>query len=181
MLYVIINSGPPLSESLCTVNIGNLRGTSNPLQLSFDNAAPLVLFCRTVQEQFQTLKNEIEGLKKASADEMLQNESLTITLKKTQSEEANLKRLIAVGQEKKESLETQLSTVHKVLEQTDKELLDVMSVSICTVKCNNLLFSNLFPFILQAEPTLLLGCVCFPLQYHSVQKGNTLKKEYHSN
>ncbi|XP_023727369.1 coiled-coil domain-containing protein 40 isoform X2 [Cryptotermes secundus] len=81
---------------------------------------------RKVQEEFQTLNNEIEGLKRASADEMLQNERLTIILKKNQSEEANLERLIALGKKKKENLEIQLSAVHKVLEQTDKEMQVVM-------------------------------------------------------
>lgn len=65
---------------------------------------------------------------------MLQNESLTIMLKKTQSEAANLERLIAIGQKKKENLEIQLSSVHKVLEQTDKEMQVVMLVSVCAVE-----------------------------------------------
>jgi hypothetical protein len=65
---------------------------------------------------------------------MLQNESLTIMLKKTQSEAANLERLIAMGKKKNEDLEIQLSTVHKMLEQTDKEMQAVTSVSVCAVR-----------------------------------------------
>lgn len=65
---------------------------------------------------------------------MLQNERLTIILKRIQSEEANLERLIALGKKKKESLETELSAVHKMLEQTDKEMQAVMSVSVHTVE-----------------------------------------------
>lgn len=114
--------------------MSHLTKISSPLQFSFYYVPSLFLFCSTVQEEFRTLNNEIEGLKRASADEMLQSERLTIILKKNQSEDANLGRLIALGKKKKESLEIQLSAVHKVLEQTDKEMKVVMSVSVHAVE-----------------------------------------------
>jgi hypothetical protein len=80
-------------------------------------------------------------LKRASDDETLQNERLTIILKKIQSEEANLERLIALGKKKKESLETQLSAVHKMLDQTDKEMQVVMLVSVHAVKHKKIITS----------------------------------------
>ncbi|XP_021931988.1 coiled-coil domain-containing protein 40 isoform X2 [Zootermopsis nevadensis] len=81
-----------------------------------------------VKQQLQTLINEIEGFKKASVEEMLKNEHLTIILKKIHSEEANLKRLIAVEEGKKGALEIQLASVHNMLEQTDKDVQEVMLV-----------------------------------------------------
>lgn len=81
-----------------------------------------------------TLNNEIEGFKKASTDEMLKNERLTIILKKIRSEEANLKRLTSLLDEKKSTIETQLSVVHSILEQTDKEMQEVMLVSVHVVE-----------------------------------------------
>lgn len=114
--------------------MSHLTKISSPLQFFFYYVPSLFLSRSKVQEEFQTLNNEIEGLKRASADEMLQNERLTIILKKNQSEEANLERLIALGKKKKESLEIQLSAVHKVLEQTDKEMQVVMSVSVHAVE-----------------------------------------------
>ena len=98
-------------------------------------ASFFVLFCSKVQEQFVTLNNEIEGFKRASKDEMLKNERLTIILKKIHSEEANLKRLTSVWEEKRNTVEMQLSAVHSMLEQTDKEMQEVMLVSVSVVKC----------------------------------------------
>jgi hypothetical protein len=93
-----------------------------------------LLFCSKVQEQFITLNNEIEGFKRASKDEMLKNERLTIILKKIRSEEANLKRLTSVWEEKRNTVGMQLSAAHSMLEQTDKEMQAVMLVSVCVVK-----------------------------------------------
>jgi hypothetical protein len=103
--------------------------------LFYYTAAPFVfLFCSKVQEQFVTLNNEIEGLKRASKDEMLKNEHLTIILKKIHSEEANLKHLTSVWEEKGNTVEMQLSAVHSMLEQTDKEMQGIMLVSVHVVK-----------------------------------------------
>jgi hypothetical protein len=114
--------------------MSHLTKISSPLKFSFYYVLSLFLTHSKVQEEFRTLNNEIEGFKRASADEMLQNERLTIILKKNQSEEANLERLIALGKKKKESLEMQLSAVHKLLEQTDKEMQVVMLVSVHAVE-----------------------------------------------
>jgi hypothetical protein len=95
----------------------------------FYYAASLFLFCSKVQEQFITLNNEIEGFKRASKDEMLKNERLTIILKKIHSEEANLKRLTSVLEEKRNTVETHLSAVHSMLEQTDREMQEITLVS----------------------------------------------------
>jgi hypothetical protein len=88
------------------------------------------LFCSKDKEQIQTVVNENEGFKKASVEEMLKNEYLTIILKKIHSEEANLKRMISVEEEKKGALEIHLSAVHKMLGQTDKEMQEVILVSV---------------------------------------------------
>jgi hypothetical protein len=95
----------------------------------FYYAASLFLFCSKVQEQFITLNNEIESFKRASKDEMLKNERLTIILKKIRSDEANLKRPTSVLEEKRNIVEMQLSAVHSMLEQTDKEMQEVTLVS----------------------------------------------------
>ena len=95
---------------------------------------PFLLFYSKVQEQFITLNNEIEGFKRVSKDEMLKNERLTINLKKIHSEEANLKRLTSVWEEKRNTVEMQLSAVHSMLEQTDKEMQAVMLVSVHVAK-----------------------------------------------
>ena len=81
-----------------------------------------------------TLNNEIEGFRRASKDEMLKNECLTIILKKIRSEEANLKRLTSVWEEKRNTVEMQLSAVHSILEQTDKETQAVTLVSVYVAK-----------------------------------------------
>jgi len=65
---------------------------------------------------------------------MLKNERLTIILKKIRSEEANLRRLTSVWEEKRNTVEMQLSAVHSMLEQTDKEMQEVMLVSVYAVK-----------------------------------------------
>ena len=117
----------------CTVNTDRCVNLS--VEYSFYCAASFFFsFCSKVQEQFITLNNEIEGFKRASKDEMLKNEHLTIILKKICSEEANLKRLTSVWEEKRNTVEMQLSAVHSMLEQTDKEMQAVMLVSVYMVK-----------------------------------------------
>lgn len=115
------------------VNFYCYRSISSLIQFVFYYAAVLFIICSKVKQQLQTLINEIEGFKKASVEEMLKNEHLTIILKKIHSEEANLKRLIAVEEGKKGALEIQLASVHNMLEQTDKDVQEVMLVSV-TIK-----------------------------------------------
>ncbi|XP_069697466.1 coiled-coil domain-containing protein 40 isoform X2 [Periplaneta americana] len=82
---------------------------------------------KKVQEEYQTVTNEIEGYKKASNEEMLKNERLTIILNKVHAEQTNLERLCTLEEEKKITLEIQLSKVNNILEQTDRDLQQVMS------------------------------------------------------
>lgn len=100
---------------------------------------------------------------------MLKNERLTIILKKIQSEEANLERLIAVEEEKKGELEIQLSAVHNMLQHSDKEMQEIMLVSVPIVE-DKLKFSALFiPFFLFYEERwgygviMSLESICLPL------------------
>ncbi|KAJ9573883.1 hypothetical protein L9F63_008743 [Diploptera punctata] len=75
-----------------------------------------------IADEYQTLKNEIEGLRRRSNEEMVKNESLTMILNRVKLEEAHLKRLTSIEEEKKERLENELSTIHNMLEQTDKDM-----------------------------------------------------------
>jgi hypothetical protein len=124
------------------VNLNHCKDVSSLIQFLFYYAAVLFIFCSKVKQQLQTLINEIEGFKKASVEEMLKNEHLTTILKKIHSEEANLKHLIAVEEEKKGALEIQLSSVHNMLEHTDKEMQEVMLVSVTKKVSSFALYSH---------------------------------------
>lgn len=111
------------------MNLNQSRNISSLIKFLFYYAALLFIFCSKAKQRLQTLISETEGFKKASVEAMLKNEHLTIILKKIHSEDANLKRLIAVEEEKKVALEAQLSSVHNMLEQTDKQMQELMLVS----------------------------------------------------
>ena len=72
---------------------------------------------------------EIEGVKRSSNEEMLKNERLTVILNRIKMEEANLERLTSVEEEKKGTLEIQLTTVQHLQEQTDKDMENATLVS----------------------------------------------------
>ncbi|PSN31759.1 hypothetical protein C0J52_14584 [Blattella germanica] len=113
-----------VSQAVADANadLESLRLEQHHLVQSWNSVVILIQQRDKAYTKFMTEYSEIEGLKKLSNDEMMNNERLTLILNKGQMEEANLQRLAGIEEEKKHVLENQLSGIHGILEQTDKDI-----------------------------------------------------------